>query len=165
MEILKDIPRYEGHYQASNYGQIRSIKFGKHKPRLQHNTQNFYKNIRLCKKNIFCTFLVHRLIAQTFIPNPENKPCVNHIDLNRINNYASNLEWITHKENTHHAIKNGVNIGSKRKVFQYDKKMNLIAKYDSISQVAKEINVSASSIGGCCKGRRKTAGGYFFEFV
>lgn len=71
------------------------------------NTTKGYKQVRLRKDGKTYTYSVHRLVAFTFISNPVNKPCINHIDSNRSNNHVDNLEWVTHAENTAHAIKVG----------------------------------------------------------
>ena len=109
-EIWKDIPNYEGLYQVSNLGRVKSTPICKHKkPRILKNIpRNGYFSVILCdgktQKNVF----VHRLVAECFVPNPENKPIVNHIDGNKSNPHFSNLEWCTQKENVRHAWKTGL---------------------------------------------------------
>jgi len=123
-EIWKNIPGYEGLYQASNFGKIRGLR--KTKYRIFRNKINSkgYFNIRLRdKNNKRYGYLVHRLIALTFIPNPNNKAQVNHIDGNKTNNEISNLEWVTPKENMIHCYKiiyseNGIKIKSQNKRFK-----------------------------------------------
>ena len=114
-EIWKDIPDYEGLYQVSNLGRIKRLEH-KRKNNLI-NTDSTYKEhilkpakqtseymyIVLCKNGKTKGFRVHRLVAQTFIPNPENKPQVNHIDTNKSNNNVNNLEWCSRSENMIHA--------------------------------------------------------------
>lgn len=110
-EIWKSIPGFNGKYKASSFGRIRSVysksKNGKIrltgtilKPSI--NKRGYYI-LKLSKK----TYKVHRLIALTFHLNPENKPQVNHKDLNQLNNRSDNLEWVTAKENVNHAQLNG----------------------------------------------------------
>ena len=117
-EIWKDIKDYEGLYQVSNLGRVKSCeRYRKTKNNgkcivpekiLKLNTgKDGYLRIDLCYNNKHKNCQVHRLVAQTFIPNPENKPQVNHIDCNRQNNNVSNLEWVTPQENTQHAKKLG----------------------------------------------------------
>jgi len=119
-EIWKDIAGYEGCYQVSNKGRMKSLlRVVKHltggkltvsEKILTLKDRNGYDHISLWKENIEKRFKVHRLVAQAFIPNPENKPQVNHIDGDRKNNHVSNLEWVTGKENAQHAIKTGLTV-------------------------------------------------------
>ena len=113
-EIWKDIPNYEGYYQISNLGKVKALKreiknqyaCGRYLA-LQKNKQGYYY-VDLSKDTIRKRFNVHRLVALTFIPNPLNKPCINHIDGIKTNNNINNLEWCSYSENTKHAIKNGL---------------------------------------------------------
>ena len=106
-EIWKDIKGYEGYYQVSNLGRIRSLdrwgkgikKFYKGKIISQSKHPTGYMMVSLCKDASARTFKVHRLIAEAFIPNPENKPCIDHINTIRDDNRIENLRWCTHKEN------------------------------------------------------------------
>lgn len=110
-EIWKDIPDFDG-YQASNLGNIRSHKY-KLKGKIFKYQLDKYGYYRVCLfKNKKILKGVHQLIALTFIPNPLNKPCVNHIDYNPSNNYVGNLEWVTHSEN---CLWSKENIGKSRK--------------------------------------------------
>ncbi len=105
-EIWKDIPGYEGEYQISNRGRLKSFMRNKlGEIRSVKNRHGLYQTIPLCVCQKKKTVRIHRLVAEAFIPNPENKPTVNHKDLDKQNNYASNLEWATYKENINHAIK------------------------------------------------------------
>ena len=97
-EIWKDIPGYEGLYQVSNLGNVKSLF--RYRRKLSIQTQpNGYKAVVLYKNGNKKFKLVHRLVAEAFIPNPYKKPAVNHLDENRGNNVVSNLEWVTNKEN------------------------------------------------------------------
>ena len=111
-EIWKDIVGYEGIYEISNLGRIRTFNY--------KNTNNVeimknfidgsgYIKISLCKNGIKKQYFIHRLVAQAFIPNLKNKRTVNHKDGNKLNNCVGNLEWVTCEENIHHAWKNGLN--------------------------------------------------------
>lgn len=120
-EIWKDIEGYEGLYQVSNYGKVKIL------PKFRNNGTNGYvskeKLMKQCKHNLgylfvvlskngkYKHFYVHRLLTQAFIPNPDNKPHVNHIDGNKQNNSIDNLEWCTAKENVIHAFKTGLKVG------------------------------------------------------
>lgn len=113
-EIWKDVPSYEGYYQVSNLGNFRSlprvirykgngIRNYPAKRLLTETTKDNYQRITLMKEGIKTRYQAHRLVALAFIPNPENKPCINHIDGNKSNNVVTNLEWCTASENMIHA--------------------------------------------------------------
>ena len=105
-EIWKDIEGYEGLYQVSNFGRILSIR--SHYILKGSMSSQGYKVTTLSKPNHkeAKRVLIHRLVAKSFVPNPQNKPQVNHIDGNKLNNNANNLEWVTGKENIQHTSKN-----------------------------------------------------------
>jgi len=188
-EIWKDIKDYEGYYQVSNLGNVRSCnrtiiengtgKTVKHKSRKLKAAKNHdgYLQIVLSKESICVTNFVHRLVAKAFIPNPLNKPTVNHIDGNKQNNNVLNLEWSTKSEQAIHSLNKKLRtmpnvwnnkFGSKhcasKKVLQYSKTGSLIKEHGSIVEAAKEVNISPSSITHVCKGRGKSAGGYCWKF-
>jgi hypothetical protein len=156
-EIWKDIPGFNGMYKASNLGKIKSVNYNHTKSEkvLKINLyKNGYGRICLCKNNTSKTYLVHRLIAITFIPNPENKPQINHKDINKQNNNILNLEWNTYSENNKHSFSSGANknIGekhinsklTKEKVREIRLKYNG-RKYGS-TRLSKEYNVHQSTI-------------------
>lgn len=106
IEIWKKIEGYRK-YEVSSFGRIRSItNTGKIKILRPQANKKGYLRIWLSEKGIKKRFLIHRLIAQAFIPNPHGKKEINHIDFDRSNNHISNLEWITHKENCIHSSNN-----------------------------------------------------------
>ena len=112
IEIYKDITGYEGLYQVSNLGNVKSIARATTKGGLlsQESTKSkeaVYKRVSLSKNGVITRFLVHRLVAEAFIPNYDNKPQVNHIDNNTTNNSVTNLEWTTGSENMKHSEKQG----------------------------------------------------------
>lgn len=111
-EIWKDVVGYEGYYQISNLGRIKSLNYGKngYAKILKNSFIASYKyyQIKLYKDTKSKILKVHRLLAQAFIPNPENKPCINHIDGDKLNNDLSNLEWCTYSENIQHAFDTGL---------------------------------------------------------
>ena len=110
MEIWKDIPDYEGLYQASNLGNIKSLKKN---IILRQNGDNYgYMQVILYNGETRKTGKVHRLVGKAFIENPENKPQINHKDGNKKNNHVSNLEWLTNRENKKHAINTGLTVMS-----------------------------------------------------
>jgi hypothetical protein len=110
MEIWKPIKEYEGLYEVSNYGRVKSLpkgKFSRKSEMILKLRKHPYKCVNLCKDGIVSTKTVHRLVAEAFIPNVYNKPAVNHIDCNPENNNVSNLEWVTFLENQMHSRKLG----------------------------------------------------------
>lgn len=104
--MWKDVPNYEGLYEINEYGEVKNKKRGTYK--LPFINDNGYKVIELWKNNIPKKFSVHRLVAMTFIPNPNNLPIVMHKDNNPLNNHVSNLKWGTISENTKQAFDDGL---------------------------------------------------------
>ena len=184
-EIWKDIKNYEGLYQVSNLGQIRRIKFINNiteKDKITIISQGFqnsgYLKVCLYKNDKMKNKLVHRLVAETFIPNPNNLPFVNHKDGNKQNNKVDNLEWCTQSENMKHAYKNGLTKAYAKGKYGKDSlkaiKINMLDKntgeiikqFGSIIDGAKYIGQNKSChIVSCCKGRLKTAYGYKWEYA
>ena len=110
-------------------------------------------------------YAIHRLVAMMFIPNLENKPFVNHIDGNKINNKADNLNWVTCYENNIHNHNMGFVKYYTRKIVQYDLEMNKIKEFESITGAAKELDIGKTNISGALKNRQKTAGGFIFKYL
>ena len=111
------------------------------------------------------TYALHRLIALTFIQNPNNKQQVNHIDGNKTNNCLDNLEWVTNEENQIHKFKIGLGNNFTRKIGQYSLEGELIKEYKSIVLASKDIGVSKSTISGVLRQKRKTAGGFIWKYL
>lgn len=107
-EIWKDIAGYDGLYQVSNMGNIKSLR-GKKQTILKNIVSMGYCQTNLCKNSKCNTIRIHRLVAQAFIINKYNKPFINHINGDKSDNRAENLEWCTHNENVQHAYKLGLN--------------------------------------------------------
>lgn len=117
-EIWKDIENFEGLYQISSKGRIRRItKTRKKLLKLCINNGGYYI-ANLCKNNKRTLVKVHQLVAQAFIPNPENKPCIDHINTDRTDNRVANLRWVTHKENNNNPLTIINNIKAQRKVMK-----------------------------------------------
>ena len=180
-EIWKPIKDYENLYEISNLGRIRSkdrVVYQKnrwndnlsrflYKGKLLNTKieENKYVQVHLCKNNKQKRYLVHRLVAETFIPNPENKEQVNHINCNKNDNRVENLEWTTPKENTQHAIKNNRKKITTIKINQYDLNGNFIKQWDSMVEVAKKYNTTKQNIWLCCNNKkRKIACGYIWRY-
>ena len=146
-------------YEVSNLGKVRNIKSGRTlKPSL--HTDGYLRH-NLCENNKQKKLYLHRIIATAFIDNPGEKPCVNHIDENKLNNDLSNLEWCTVKENNIHGTR------TKRaaekcsiKVIQLDLNDNVLNEFESMTQAGQETGTSVGDISNCCNGRSKSAGGY-----
>lgn len=173
----KPIADFEGMYEVSEIGEVRSLprqtiyvdgRVGNHKGRLialQTNHKG-YLHTSLSKDCKKYRRLVHRLVADAFVQNPENKPQVNHIDGDKLNNHYSNLEWVSNDENEIHANENGLRAEqhTPKKVAQY---LNgkLIAEYRSLYQASKATGIKDSRIGDVAHGRRNSAKGYTFTFI
>ena len=137
-EIWKDIDGYEGRYIISNYGNIKSKKTNKN---VYFSNSKKYKRVLLSKDGKAKGYSVHRLVAQNFIPNPNNYPCVNHLDCDGRNNRVDNLEWCTYKENNNHKTHNLKRYITNSIVFietNYPNKTDLINK---LKDVQNEINL------------------------
>ena len=157
-EDWKDIKGYEGLYQVSNLGRVMTVK--SKRLRKINMTHDGYCKINLSSNGESHWFRVHRLVAQAFIPNPEHKPEVNHIDEDKTNNNVDNLEWVTRKENANH----GTLYGRLSKI----NGTSIICvesgvTYDSMSQCARLMKIQQSSISQMLSGKRKSAGGYTFK--
>jgi len=116
MEVWKDITGYEGRYKVSSFGRLKSLSNGKWGFRpvtaiIIGTVSCGYRRVQLRDRNgRYKGRLVHRLVAEAFIPNPENKPCINHIDGDKANNHIDNLEWCTYSENNKHAFRTGLKV-------------------------------------------------------
>lgn len=141
-EIWKDIKEYEGIYQVSNIGRVRSLdriniykngtkRFEKGKIKVLSKNKLGYVQIILNKENKRCSRRVHRLVAQAFIPNPNRYEEINHIDGNKLNNNATNLEWCNRKQNVRHAI----NKGLRKKYYERRRDKPMMRKLDALGRV------------------------------
>lgn len=174
-EIWKDIKGYEGLYQVSNFGNVKSVdRISKHsngdltlKGKLLKSVKNSrgYLQVDLCKNGKIKKILIHRLVAQTFLPNPDNKPHIDHINTITTDNRVINLRWVTQKEN----INNPLTIDKKSKnlskpIIQFSKDGKFIKKWDSALDAQRELGIKQSNICSCCKGKNKTTGGYIWRY-
>jgi hypothetical protein len=177
-EIWKDIPGYEGLYQVSNLGRVKSVdrcildttgrkqtKPSKMIAQRKRNHRYKYVSVNLYKDNKIKAHVVHRLVAQAFIPNPENKPQVNHIDENPENNRADNLEWVTAYENMHYNdLVRRINRKATKPVNAYDMQGNLVYSFGSMGE-AEKCGFNRYAISANINGRTKTSGGYVWKLA
>ena len=176
MEIWKDIKDYEGLYQVSNLGRVKSLYDGRHKKfrekiLQQQKTKKSYLVVTLQKEKVRKQFFVHRLVAQTFLPNPNNLPEVNHKSEIKTQNNVENLEWCDNKYNLNYGtrveriFKKTTNGKCSKPVLQIDPTTDeVIAEFPSIHQVQRELGYKIAHISACCKGRRKTCGNFKWQF-
>lgn len=171
-EVWCDVPDYEGMYQVSNTGKVKSLSriIKTSNGKLYHRKENIlkpfyekrgYMRVKLCKNGTEKMFCVHRLVATCFIPNVYNREQVNHIDGNKTNNNASNLEWCTNEQNMKHAWECGLREHRKRKV----RCLNNNEVYSSIKEASLTLNIVESGISNVVRGVRKHYKGYKFEYV
>lgn len=168
-EIWKDIVGYEGLYQVSNLGNVRSVKRKVKLLRHGQDKERGYKNVILYRNGTRKMWLVHRLVAIAFVNNPENKPQIDHIDGNPSNNVVTNLRWCTVKENLNFELahRNRINSHTQikgKKIKQFTQNGDLINEWDSISSAARFFNITREGIRDCCLGKQKTAFGYIWKY-
>lgn len=153
MEIWRDIEGYEGLYQVSNEGRIKDLNYrGKGKEVIlkgtnQTNGQTNYKRtvVRLCKDGTGKDYKLHFLVAKTFIPNPNNYKCINHIDGNPLNNNVNNLEWTTQKKNVAHAIDHNLII-HRIKTIDRETMIELLNNGFNYDEIAKELGIAKGTV-------------------
>lgn len=193
MEEWRDIEGYEGMYQVSTLGRVRSLDRVLGNNHFQQGRmcklrlkKGGYISVQLCKNSKHHEKNVHRLVAQAFIPNPDNKPTVNHIDEDKTNNAVSNLEWATHKENTNYGtgierriksrdyksirekqIQTNKERGLCRKVRQLDLGGNLVAEYESIGDACRATGYDHGGIIQVCRNYKhnKTYKGFIWQYI
>lgn len=185
-EFWIDIPGYEGLYQVSTYGRVRSIdrvsvKVYTKKAKTYFNVagkimkngfsgaeNKKYKSIVIRKDNNSNRYTIHRLVARVFLPNPFNYPCVNHKDENKFNNRVENLEWCTYRYNNEYgtALERNKETNSTKHILQYDMDGNFIKEWLSSRDIERVEGYKRKSISKCCNGKPyfKTAYGYIWKF-
>ena len=183
IEIWKDVENYEGFYQVSNLGRVRSLERDvycqngivhhlKEKVLVQNLDKQGYAYVSLCLNGKMKTIKTHRLVALAFIPNPENKPQVNHKDEVKTNNVVDNLEWCSAQENVNYGtgIARAVQNRKSQKLGNHPNAkpvfcVELNKKFDCAKRVEEELGIWGTSIGKACRGERNTAGGFHWKFA
>jgi len=155
--IIKD--KDTTNYYVSSLGRFKNSKGIIMKDYKPHHSGYIYVRVNKDK------YALHRLVAFTFLENPENKAYVNHIDGNKTNNSLVNIEWNTPNENSLHSHKTGLNKGNKRKISQYDLELIKIKEFNSIIEASKFLNISPSNIKAVLYNKQKTAGGFIFKYL
>ena len=179
-EIWKDVVGYEGLYQVSNLGRVKSLsKF--HCTSKNYSSLGYWSKEKILKPIVGVqgylyvslydknkkkkSKRIHQLVAQAFISNPNNLPFVNHKDENVKNNVYSNLEWCTAKYNCNYGTRlQRIAVKNNKPILQFDLNGNFIKEYESITQASKELNIKLNYISSCCLGRRRKTKGYVFKF-
>ena len=154
-ELWKDIPNYEGLYQVSNLGRIKSLNYNHtnfSKILIPRKTGNGHLSVALFKNRKRKNYQVHRLVMETFIG--ESNLVINHKDKNKENNNLNNLEYCSQKENARYSLC--------KKVEQYDLDLNFIKEWNSIKDIIETLHIR--NISQCCNGKRNNAGGFIWKF-
>ena len=162
-ELWKDIKGFEGLYQVSNLGRIKStFREGTKGGIIKQFVINRYLKVNLHKEGKPHFIYTHRLVAKAFIPNTLNKPQINHINGNKYDNRAVNLEWATSKENLQHAIDTGLR--KFRKVAQI-KDGKVIKVYFNCLKASQQTGIKYPNIWNVLNGNNKTTGGFEWKYV
>ena len=168
-EIFKDIKDLEGLYQVSNFGRVKSLGNGKSynsKERILKpgKSTNGYLQVNLYKNGEYKQCLVHRLVAEVFIPNTDNLPFVNHKDEDKTNNSVENLEWCTHEYNCNYATRNERIAKTRSKpVLQFTLDGEFIREWPSVAECERN-GFNKGKVSECCNGKRKSHKGYIWRY-
>ena len=165
MEVWKDIKGYEGLYQVSNLGRVKSLDYkctGKERLLSAGKGKDGYLHVVLCKDRKKKTCSVHRLAAEAFIPNPYGLPQVNHKDEIKTNNVVTNLEWCDNKYNSNYGTRNE---RISKPVYQYTKDGSLVRSYPSAIEAERKSGYHQGHISACCLGKRKQHKGFIWTYT
>lgn len=165
MEEWKDIEDYEGLYQVSSEGRVKSLNYfrtGEERILKCVKNKEGYLKVGLSKNRKRKTYYIHRLVAQTFLPNPNNLPQVNHKDEDKTNNIVENIEYCNSKYNANYGTRTE---RIQKPILQFTKSGEFVRRWESITQVRKKLGVNKGNITSCLKGKYKTAGGYIWMYA
>ena len=160
-EIWCPIKGYESIYEVSDKGRVRSLKFGKERILKPIRNKDGYLLVNLCKNGEIKHCLVHRLVAKTFIPNPQNLPEVNHKDEDKENNSVQNIEWCDRKYNINYGTRTD---RCSKPVLQFTKDGEFVKEWKSIRDAERNLGYFHNNISSCCTGRLKSAYNFIWEF-
>ena len=164
-EIWCPIKGYEGLYEVSDKGRVRSLKSGKERILKPLRITCGYLQVQLWKNGKQKMYLIHRLVAQAFIPNPDNLPEVNHKDEDKENNSVKNLEWCDRKYNINYGNRNQmVSMKLSKPILQYTKSGVFVREWKSTYDVERNLGYFHNSISYCCNGKLKSAYGYVWKY-
>lgn len=180
IEEWRPIVGYEGLYEVSNFGNVRSLDrlrkgaYGKlqkcYGKAIKGTNRKGYIEVGLCNNGKYSIVGVHRLVASAFIPNPNNLPCVNHKDENKTNNFVENLEWCNYSYNNNYGNRNNKvrnklknNQNRSKHILQYSLDGKLIKEWPSIKEIVRNTGFSEGNIYSCRKGAYKQAYGYVWK--
>lgn len=169
-EVWKDILGYEGHYQVSNKGRVKSLKQGKERILKQIINKRGYLRICLIKNGKKKIYMVHRLVAKSFLPNPNSLPQINHKDEDKTNNKVENLEWCDQKYNHNYGTINQrisekmTNGKLSKPVLQFTKDGKFVKEWKSTMDAKRNLGYASCHISSCCTGRYKSAYGFIWKY-
>jgi hypothetical protein len=164
-EIWRPVKDYEDGYEISNLGRIRSLKYNKIMKATP--TKDGYLRVRVSKNGVYVSKMIHRMVAEAFIPLPDNENAyeVDHKDDDVSNNVVTNLQWLTHAENLEKSFQRGHQSKLKKPLAQFDLDWNFVAVYESKNDAFRKTGIRHA--GECALGVKyhKTAGGYNWRYV
>ena len=164
-EIWKDIVGYEGHYKISNLGRVKSLKYGKEQILKNVKNGRGYLQVDLLKNGEEKTYYIHRIVAQVFLPNPQNLPQINHKNEDKTDNNANNLEWCTAKYNNNYGTHNQRSAEKRSKpVLQYTKDGKFVKEWKSARDIERNLGYNSGYISSCCNGKFKSAYRFVWKY-
>ena len=163
-EYWKPVVGYEGLYEVSNWGRVKSIRFGKERILKPGTCGRGYLFVNLCKNGKVKLYYVHRLVAESFIPNPNNYPIINHKDENKTNNSVGNLEWCSYRyNNTYGTRTEKCSKKMSKPILQYTLDGVLVREWESIAECGRN-GFNSECVCMCCKGKIKTHKKYIWKY-